>query len=370
MLRIKLKNLTLSLMPHRYVLLLVTCIAHASVTCGWMKDSAVCSVVGWGSSYPSHLSSAERELPDDFQISDSFSESAIWQPDVTLLAVQVAYDRDLEVTDLPSSPNFQQTVAASELSSKRLAGSWGWVAGLLMGGAIAAGVLYNLQRSSAHKPVWEDEILQSHEPAEVPMVTGLPLQLAEPLTEEKQASLAAQESAKVGEPLTLQRSDSDALAEITRLPKINIVDELINDLNSPDPVKRRKAIWDLGQAGDARAVQPLVDLMVDADSQQRSLILAAISEISIRSLKPIQRALITSLRDENPDVRKNAIRDATRIYDMMSQISQLLTHAIDDPDAEVQETAQWALGQLNRLRPGAPESHPAQSDPSESDASR
>ena len=141
-----------------------------------------------------------------------------------------------------------------------------------------------------------------------------------------------------------------AVEEITRLQKIDIIDELIRDLQKPDPAKRRKAIWDLGQRGDSRAVQPLVNLMVDSDSKQRSLILAALSEIGTRTLKPMNRALAVSLQDDNAEVRKNAIRDLTRIYELVSHMSQLLGHAIDDPDDEVRETANWALTQLNSIR--------------------
>jgi hypothetical protein len=133
----------------------------------------------------------------------------------------------------------------------------------------------------------------------------------------------------------------------TRLPNINLVDELVKDLQEPDPKKRRKAIWELAQKGDSRAMKPLVDLMIDSDSQERSLVLEALSQISIRTLKPMNQALAISLQDKNPQVRKNAIRDLTRIYDLMSQISQMLRHAMDDSDADVQETAKWALSQLN-----------------------
>lgn len=141
-----------------------------------------------------------------------------------------------------------------------------------------------------------------------------------------------------------------AVEEITRLQKIDIIDELIKDLQKPDPAKRRKAIWELGQRGDSRAVQPLVNLMVDSDSKQRSLILAALSEIGTRTLKPMNRALAVSLQDDNAEVRKNAIRDLTRIYELVSQMSQILRHAIDDPDDEVRETANWALAQLSNIR--------------------
>ncbi|MDJ0615346.1 MAG: HEAT repeat domain-containing protein [Calothrix sp. MO_192.B10] len=140
------------------------------------------------------------------------------------------------------------------------------------------------------------------------------------------------------------------LENTSRLAKINIVEELVTDLRSEDGNQRRKAIWNLGQQGDSRAIQPLVDLMIDGDSQQRSLILAALAEISTRNLKPLNRALAISLQDESPQVRQNAIRDLTRVYDMMAQVSQMLYHAIEDPDAEVQETAKYALGQMNRMR--------------------
>lgn len=139
--------------------------------------------------------------------------------------------------------------------------------------------------------------------------------------------------------------------EITsRLSKVNIVDELVIDLRSSDPNKRRKAIWDLGQQGDSRAIQPLVDIMIDADSQQRSMILAALSEIGTRTLKPMNRALAISLQDESPEVRQNAIRDLTRVYDLMAQVSQMLCHAAQDSDPQVQATAKYALSQMNKIR--------------------
>lgn len=136
----------------------------------------------------------------------------------------------------------------------------------------------------------------------------------------------------------------------TRLARVNISDELVEDLRSPDATQRHKAIWELGQRGSGAAVPALVDIMVDADSQERSLILAALSEIGMRTLKPMNRALALSLQDENPEVRKNAIRDLTRVYDLVGQLSQMLGHAAQDHDLEVQETAQWALDQLGRIR--------------------
>ena len=136
-----------------------------------------------------------------------------------------------------------------------------------------------------------------------------------------------------------------------RIGKTEFVDQLITDLSTTDARKRRKIIWELAQKGDSRAVKPLVDLMISTDSQERNLILEALSQISTRTLKPMNQALALSLQDKNPQVRKNAIRDLTRLYDLMSQISQQLSFAVHDHDSGVQETAQWAMDQLNLQNP-------------------
>ncbi|NEO25673.1 MAG: hypothetical protein F6K03_01930 [Kamptonema sp. SIO4C4] len=80
------------------------------------------------------------------------------------------------------------------------------------------------------------------------------------------------------------------------------------------------------------------------------MILEAISQIGSRTLKPMNRALALALQDDNPQVRKNAIRDLTRVYEIITQLSQLVYYATDDPDPEVQEIAKWALMQLNHIR--------------------
>lgn len=149
----------------------------------------------------------------------------------------------------------------------------------------------------------------------------------------------------------------------TRLSKTNLIESLIQDLDSIDSTVRRKAIWQLGQQGTTQAIQPLVNLMIDSDSQQRSLILAALSEIGERTLNPMHRALAMSLQDENAEVRRNAIRDLTRIYDQVAQLAPLLRHAMEDTDPTVRDTAAWALNQLNRQTKQAsfqPNSSPAQ----------
>ncbi|MBD0337450.1 MAG: hypothetical protein ICV62_18340, partial [Cyanobacteria bacterium Co-bin13] len=48
----------------------------------------------------------------------------------------------------------------------------------------------------------------------------------------------------------------------------------------------------------------------------------------------------------------------TRVYDLVGQLSQMLGRATQDHDREVQETAQWALSQLGRIRQLAGPSYP------------
>lgn len=145
-------------------------------------------------------------------------------------------------------------------------------------------------------------------------------------------------------------SDQASSEPLSRLSRIDILDELTADLQSSEPAIRHKAIWELGQRGHSAAVEPLVDIFLDADSKERSLILAALSEVGIHTLKPMNRALALSLQDANPEVRKNAIRDLTRLYELVAQVSQLLSHAAQDSSPEVQDTAQWAIGQLGQMR--------------------
>ncbi len=133
--------------------------------------------------------------------------------------------------------------------------------------------------------------------------------------------------------------------------QVDIIELLIEDLQHLNPDRRRKAIWELGQNGDSRAIKPLVDLLANSDSNQYSLVLATLSEIGVRTLKPMNNAWSISLQNQNPEVRKNAIRDLTRIYELVNQITYLLNYATDDPDPEVQETARWAINQLSFMRP-------------------
>ncbi len=148
---------------------------------------------------------------------------------------------------------------------------------------------------------------------------------------------------------TPKSQNSEIVLENTNVAKLDIIPELINDLAKSDRKKRQKTIWELAQRGDSRAMQPLVELMVKVDSQERGLILEAMTQITSRTLKPMNKALMMSLDDDNPRVKQNAIRDLARVYELMNQVTKRLSSVAEDSDEEVQKTATWALKQLNQM---------------------
>ncbi|MBF1999645.1 MAG: HEAT repeat domain-containing protein [Synechococcales cyanobacterium M58_A2018_015] len=273
--------------------------------------------------------------------------------------------------------------SASQTSELEAIPEWAWWGALtLVPAGIVGGVLYKVQHRVQHgmQPgvrrhlnlTDQNSLLPAAEAAQFPLLampsgepTGIsPVGSALSPSQAGEVSLGAehdenccqtrQPTASIPEAVPPQPSQNSAqgsqLSSVTRVAKTDRVVELVRDLHHTEASYRRKAIWELGQQGDSRAIQPLVDLLIDSDSQQRSLILAAVSEIAVRSLKPLHRALLVSLQDDSTDVRKNAIRDVARVYDGIAPLSQRLQYATSDSDSEVRETAQWALAQLNRLR--------------------
>lgn len=244
-----------------------------------------------------------------------------------------------------------------------------WISLLVVVVAIGIGIWLLLRRASTYsQEKFEGELLQPHKQEDLGInldgdrhfkekisdnsnnSSGETLEINNSLFSPQTHEISSENSSEV----VIETSEPENALPIqtpTRISSGDPIQVLLEELRESDPKKRRQAIWKLAQTADSRAMNPLVDLMIDTDSQERSLILEALSQISARTLKPMNHALTLSLHDKNPQVRKNAIRDLTRIYELMSQISQLLCHAIDDSDREVQETAKWAINQLNTQIP-------------------
>lgn len=153
------------------------------------------------------------------------------------------------------------------------------------------------------------------------------------------------------EPTDRHRADIELRKETAPSAPVNVVEQLIEELQNTDAEDRQNAIWQLGEKGDSRAIEPLVNLLRESDSKQQSMILATLSQIGNKTLKPMVRALSLSLQNDNQEVRINAIRDLTDVYDAAISVSNILQYAAEDPDDKVRETAKWALEKLNRIRP-------------------
>ncbi len=130
--------------------------------------------------------------------------------------------------------------------------------------------------------------------------------------------------------------------------KIDYYQELVRMLRDADPQTRKLAAWELKKLRDPRAVRPLVQAMVESVPEQRSLLLAALSEIGYDQLVLVSRALTLALQDENPEVRQNAVRALSRLQTLNSRNSQLLLNALGDGDDRVQETARWAVDKVQQ----------------------
>ncbi len=292
----------------------------------------------------SKFQKAKNLLPDGI--------AGVTTRNILLTAVKQKQSLSLAAT----TPNPKKTKASTKAPPQKDLLWWSLV-GIGILGSLGA-LLYLLRRSIKFKQVPSENFhFEVLTPSQTKPVPGL-----SPLDS------AADENSQNGHITNAEKATAPPGTEVlplektSRLAKVNIVEELMKDLRSADPTKRRKAIWDLGQQGDSRAIQPLMEVMIDADSQQRSLILAALAEIGTRTLKPMNRALAISLQDESPDVRQNAIRDLTRVYDMMTQISQMLFLATEDSNAEVQATARYALSQMNRIRTLSPDQESQEED--------
>ncbi|MGF1589534.1 MAG: HEAT repeat domain-containing protein [Pleurocapsa sp.] len=153
-----------------------------------------------------------------------------------------------------------------------------------------------------------------------------------------------------------ESAGADNLAALNSLIKINsdsnpdyidVVLELIKDLQHSDRNLKRKAIWELAKIGDSRSIEPLAKIMPQAGLVDKSLILKAITQITNRHFEPINDQLFALLKDQNPEVRTNAIRDLTALYKFVAPITKQLTQMQQDSDRRVRYVATQALQQLN-----------------------
>ncbi len=123
--------------------------------------------------------------------------------------------------------------------------------------------------------------------------------------------------------------------------------QLMQDLQQSDRNIRRQAMWELAKIGDSRCIKPLMAIMPQGSSVDKSLIIKAITQITHRTFEPVNEQLFALLNDDNPHVRINAILDLTSYYKFVAPITQQLAQMQLDQDLEVRYRAKQALHKLN-----------------------
>jgi HEAT repeat protein len=116
------------------------------------------------------------------------------------------------------------------------------------------------------------------------------------------------------------------------------VDTLVQDLKENDLIVRLHAAKALGEAKDARAVEPLIAALGDKGCGHTAA--NALAKIG----KPAVEPLIVALKNENPFVRRNAAEALGEIKDA-SAVKPLI-NALKDNDLIVRRNAAKALGKI------------------------
>ncbi|MCC0178361.1 HEAT repeat domain-containing protein [Waterburya agarophytonicola K14] len=155
--------------------------------------------------------------------------------------------------------------------------------------------------------------------------------------------------------------DSDITGKLTivtsNTTEIDVVFELIQDLQRSSTSKRisgqtdlrRKAIWQLGQTNDLRSIEPLVQIIAQVDSLEKSLILDAITQITEGNLATIDHISSMSLENESAEARQNAVQQLNLSYQSIISLIDRLSEMTETHDIEVRNTARWALQQFERV---------------------
>jgi len=116
------------------------------------------------------------------------------------------------------------------------------------------------------------------------------------------------------------------------------IDTLVQDLKDNDLIVRLHAAKALGEAKDARAVEPLIAALGDKGCGHTAA--NALAKIG----KPAVEPLIVALKNENPFVRRNAAEALGEIKD--SSAVKPLIDTLKDNDLIVRRNAAKALGKI------------------------
>jgi HEAT repeat protein len=131
------------------------------------------------------------------------------------------------------------------------------------------------------------------------------------------------------------------ISKIIQLERLDLLEE---GLKSQHETVRRAAAQALGRLGDARAVEPLIQALVDVDEKVREAAAQALGRLGEISLEPLIQALV----DVDADVRRAAAQALGQLGD--ARAVEPLIQALEDMDADVRRAAAQALGRLGDAR--------------------
>jgi HEAT repeat protein len=133
--------------------------------------------------------------------------------------------------------------------------------------------------------------------------------------------------------------------DVFRLKARGNVKGLIKALKYPkSPLVRKGAATALGDLGDERAVEPLIEALKDEDNFVRKMAATACGKIHDRRMV---EPLIETLTDDDPFVRERAAESLGKIGD--GRAMEPLKHLVEVLDCErFRRTAQEALEEIAR----------------------
>lgn len=145
-------------------------------------------------------------------------------------------------------------------------------------------------------------------------------------------------------------SCADALGRLGDKYAVATLMDVVSDENEKSVYIRESAAVALGLIGDIRAVDSLVTVLeaqngiMDKFTYLKEKVVEAICKLNPNNDNRVYKALKSSLMDENPQVRINAI-EALMEYDT-EETNDLIKKMLDDEDEEVQRNAVIAMFNL------------------------
>lgn len=135
-----------------------------------------------------------------------------------------------------------------------------------------------------------------------------------------------------------------AIDGLGQLGDARTVEPLIQALTDSDVDVRRIAVNALGQLGDSRAVEPLIQALADPDMFVRFHVLNALSKLGNFTFEPLIRAL----DDPNAIIRSEAVGLLGKKRD--NGVVEALIQTLADPAAEVRSASVYSLGKVRDPR--------------------